>query len=37
MGQAMSVEMLTGVCLFFVVLAGAIVLYHKIREDDEDD
>nr|DAE88411.1 MAG TPA: hypothetical protein [Caudoviricetes sp.]DAY62397.1 MAG TPA: hypothetical protein [Caudoviricetes sp.] len=29
--------MLTGVCLFFVVLAGAIVLYHKIKEDDEDD
>lgn len=37
MGQAMLVEMLTGVCLFFVALAGAIVLYHKIKEGDKDD
>ena len=37
MGQAMLVEMLTGVCLFFVALAGAIVLYHKIKEEDKDD
>lgn len=38
MGQAMLVEMLTGVCLFFVILAGAtIVFYHSLKEDDEDD
>lgn len=37
MGQAMFVEMLTGVCLFFVILAGAIVLYRSLKEDDEDD
>lgn len=37
MGQAMLVEMLTGVCLLFVILAGAIVLYRSLKEDDEDD
>nr|DAH54625.1 MAG TPA: Geopilin domain 1 protein, PilA, bacterial nanowire, type [Caudoviricetes sp.] len=37
MGQAMLIEMLIGVCLFFVVLAGAIVFYHKIKEGGEDD
>ena len=37
MGQAMLVEMLTGVGLFFVALAGAVVIYHKIKKGDEDD